>query len=146
MSADAREFHGPIASAPRERPQRQGETDQRTVLVIEDDPSNRSLLVDVLAAAGYSVLQAADGWAAINLATLHRPHLILLDLVLPQLSGLDVLDELRQRESTRDIPVLVVSAFGGTFPTLAAPPVAGVIRKPFDLIALLTQVEEAMLG
>ena len=64
---------------------------QKTVLVVEDDPWIRSLMADLLAGEGYAVVQAADGKAGLNLAEQHDPDVILLDLAMPEKSGLDVL-------------------------------------------------------
>lgn len=117
---------------------------QKTVLVVEDDPWIRSLMADLLAGEGYQVVQAADGKVGLSLAREHDPDVILLDLAMPEKSGLDVLHELKSSKPTRDIPVLVVSAYAMLMMGSDARRADGVIQKPFDLADLLVQVEQAL--
>ncbi len=119
------------------------ENTQRTVLVVEDDPWIRSLMADLLSGEGYTVVQAPDGRAGLNLAQQQEPDVILLDLAMPEKSGLDVLHELKNSKPTRDIPVIVVSAYAMLMMGSDARRADGVIQKPFDLADLLTQVEQA---
>ncbi len=115
----------------------------KTVLVVEDDPWIRSLIADLLAGEGYAVVQAADGQAALELAEDNEPDVILLDLAMPEKSGLDVLHELKSTKPTQDIPVIVVSAYAMLMMGSDARRADGVIQKPFDLADLLLQVEQA---
>lgn len=114
-----------------------------TVLVVEDDPWIRSLMADLLDGEGYKVLQAADGQAGLDLARQVNPDVILLDLAMPEKSGLDVLHELKTGGPTQDIPVIVVSAYAMLMMGSDARRADGVIQKPFDLADLLAQVEQA---
>src|SRR5438046_9075039 len=82
----------------------------KTVLVVEDDPWIRSLMADLLTGEGYAVVQASDGKAGLEMAEDNEPDVILLDLAMPEKSGLDVLHELKTAKPTRDIPASVVSA------------------------------------
>jgi CheY-like chemotaxis protein len=116
---------------------------QKTVLVVEDDPWIRSLMADLLASEGYTVIQAADGKAGMNAAEQSDPDVILLDLAMPEKSGLDVLHELKSSKPTRDIPVIVVSAYAMLMMGSDARRADGVIQKPFDLADLLAQVQQA---
>lgn len=118
-------------------------TDAKTVLVVEDDTWIRSLMADLLSGEGYHVLQAPDGKAGMELAQQHDPDVILLDLAMPEKSGLDVLHELKSGKPTRDIPVIVVSAYAMLMMGSDARRADGVIQKPFDLADLLAQVEQA---
>src|ERR1700694_2256844 len=115
----------------------------KTVLVVEDDPWIRSLMADLLAGEGYSVVQAADGKAGLEMAEDSEPDVILLDLAMPEKSGLDVLHELKSSKPTRDIPLIVFSAYAMLMRASAARRADGVIQKPFDLADLLLQVEQA---
>jgi CheY-like chemotaxis protein len=115
----------------------------KKVLVVEDDPWIRSLMADLLAGEGYSVVQASDGKAGLDLAEQNDPDVILLDLAMPEKSGLDVLHELKSSKPTRDIPVIVVSAYAMLMMGSDARRADGVIQKPFDLADLLMQVEQA---
>jgi signal transduction histidine kinase/CheY-like chemotaxis protein len=82
---------------------------QRLVLAIEDDPSAAELLRVYLEEAGYATAVAADGQTGIERATTLRPAAIILDILLPDLDGWEVLQHLKGAEATRDIPVIVVS-------------------------------------
>jgi two-component system, cell cycle response regulator len=82
------------------------------ILVVDDEPVNRELLDVILTEAGYEVLFACDGPAALEVAESQRPDLILLDLLMPGLSGLEVCQRLKQAPATARIPVIVVTAVG----------------------------------
>jgi chemotaxis family two-component system response regulator PixH len=116
---------------------------QKTVLVIEDDPWTRTITTALLAGEGFAVVEAKNGEEGLQQARLHALHAILLDLALPTKSGLDVLRELKGEAATRDIPVIVVSAYGSLMNDADAQHAAGVIQKPFDYDDLVGQVEKA---
>src|SRR5438552_4131836 len=80
------------------------------VLVVDDEPDITGLVSYHLAKAGYRVMTVADGREALQLAREQRPDLVVLDLMLPGVSGYDVLAELRRREETRDIGVILLTA------------------------------------
>jgi CheY-like chemotaxis protein len=102
----------------------------RLVLVVEDDEDTRGALGEVLADEGYSVSEASDGATALRRLRSQRPHLMLLDLGLPQMRGEELLRAKAADPLMADIPVLVLSGAPGT-PTL--PGVAAVLPKPFDI-------------
>src|SRR5579864_1988247 len=81
------------------------------VLVIDDDVWIRSIMVELLEGDGFSVLEASDGDYGLYQAQQMRPDVILLDLALPGRAGLEVLTVLKNREPTREIPVIIVSAY-----------------------------------
>ena len=83
---------------------------QDRVLVVDDEPDIVALVVFHLAKAGYRVATASSGLEAIAVAQQERPALIVLDLMLPGLSGFDVLERLRAEEGTRDVAVLMLTA------------------------------------
>ncbi len=83
----------------------------KTVLIVEDNELNMKLFHDLLEAHGYNTLQTRSGIEAITLARQHRPDLILMDIQLPEVSGLDVIKWLKEDDSTRAIPVIAVTAF-----------------------------------
>ncbi len=83
----------------------------KTVLVVEDNDINMKLFHDVLEASGYNVLQAMDGMEGWRLAREHRPDLILMDIQLPDVSGLEVTKWLKADETLKSIPVIAVTAF-----------------------------------
>jgi two-component system phosphate regulon response regulator PhoB len=80
------------------------------VLVVDDEPDITGLVAYHLAKAGYRVITAANGSEALKSARAQRPDLVVLDLMLPGLSGYDVLGELRRREETRDVGVILLTA------------------------------------
>jgi len=81
------------------------------ILIIEDNELNMKLFNDLLEANGYETIQTRDGMAALDLARDHRPDLILMDIQLPEVSGLEVTKWLKEDEELRDIPVIAVTAF-----------------------------------
>ncbi len=89
----------------RRRDERHG-----VVLVVDDDPKAVQLLGTHLDAAGYTVLSAFNGQQGIDIARASKPDLILLDLMMPELSGFDVIDALKNDIATSDIPIIVVTA------------------------------------
>lgn len=82
------------------------------ILIIEDDYFMRDLYARELAKAGYQVSTAADGAEGLVEASKLKPNLILLDIMLPKLNGLDLLRTLKSKEETRDIPVLLLTNLG----------------------------------
>ena len=89
-------------------------TAAKRILVVEDNELNMKLLTDVLEAHGYEVMSTGRGTVAVDLARQHRPDLILMDLQLPDLSGLQATRQLKADAQTRDIPVIAVTAFAMT--------------------------------
>lgn len=82
-----------------------------TVLIVEDNELNMKLFHDLLEAHGYATLQTRTGREALELARHHRPDLILMDIQLPELSGLEVTRQLKQDAELKTIPVIAVTAF-----------------------------------
>ena len=83
-----------------------------TILMIEDEPVFRLIYRGVLQNAGYKVLEAADGQTGWNMVKEHKPDLILLDLILPKISGHEVLHNIRSDATTKHIPVVIFSVMG----------------------------------
>ena len=83
---------------------------QRTILVVEDEPILRDTIVYNLRAEGYDVLTAGDGATALDTAQRSRPDLVLLDLMLPVMDGLEVCRQLRRRSETNAVPILMLTA------------------------------------
>ncbi|MBN1922676.1 MAG: GAF domain-containing protein [Anaerolineae bacterium] len=83
---------------------------QTHVLVVDDNADDRNLLQRILANAGYTVSVATNGVEAIAELTLSTPHLVVLDLMMPEVDGFAVLESMKARAETRDIPVVVVTA------------------------------------
>ena len=81
----------------------------KTILLIEDEAALQKTMSDVLSQEGYEVLSALDGEAGMRLAKEKTPHLILLDLVLPKMTGFEVLERLKNDSTTKGIPVIVLT-------------------------------------
>ena len=89
----------------------QKSTMPKTVLIVEDNELNMKLFRDLLEAHGFATVQTKDGLEAMDLARAHRPDLILMDIQLPEVSGLEITKWLKDDEELRDIPVVAVTAF-----------------------------------
>ena len=83
----------------------------KTVLIVEDNELNMKLFHDLLDAHGYKTLQTRNGREALELAREHRPDLILMDIQLPEVSGLEVTKWLKEDDQLKKIPVVAVTAF-----------------------------------
>ncbi len=83
----------------------------KTVLIVEDNELNMKLFHDLLEAQGYETLETREGLQALALARKHRPDLILMDIQLPEVSGLEVTKWLKEDEELSHIPVVAVTAF-----------------------------------
>jgi two-component system cell cycle response regulator DivK len=83
----------------------------KTVLVVEDNELNMKLFHDLLEASGYNIVQTRNGLEAIDLAREHHPDLILMDIQLPEVSGLEVTKWIKEDDDLRTIPVIAVTAF-----------------------------------
>lgn len=130
--------HTDIGPAPMSKP-------GRTVLVVEDDEAVSSLLVDLLNERGYRAVPAFDGKTAVSLARRLKPHLITLDLALPGADGQAVLQQLKADPGTRDIPIVVISAFTQILPAGDRKKLAYLLGKPFDVTEVL-EVVQATVG
>jgi two-component system cell cycle response regulator DivK len=84
---------------------------KKTVLIVEDNELNMKLFGDLLEAHGYATLKTGNGIEALELAREHHPNLIIMDIQLPEVSGLDVTRWLKEDEKLRSIPVIAVTAF-----------------------------------
>jgi len=80
------------------------------ILVVDDEPGVRGFLRDLLAEEGYEVVLASDGEEALGLAELENPEVILLDINMPGIDGIEVCKRLKAREETRYIPIIIITA------------------------------------
>src|SRR5690242_6077201 len=110
------------------------------ILVVEDDADLRSVIRDILEAESYEVLESGDGVDALaKLRSGPPPSLILLDLMMPRMNGWAFMDEVRVFPALRQVPIVVVSAYGsGDGVRLAG--ATGYLRKPFEVETLLEMV------
>jgi two-component system cell cycle response regulator DivK len=114
------------------------------VLVVEDNEKNMKLFRDVLQATGYSPLEATTGEDAVELALSHEPALVLMDVQLPGIDGVDALGRLRADERTAAIPVLALTAqaMSGDRERFLAAGFDGYLSKPVDVTELIRAVRE----
>lgn len=115
----------------------------KTVLIVEDNDLNMKLFHDLLEAHGYATLQAGTGPEAMALARKHQPDLILMDIQLPEVSGLQVTAEIKAEEALADIPVIAVTAFAmkGDEERIRAGGCEDYIAKPISVSDFLEKVK-----
>jgi two-component system cell cycle response regulator DivK len=116
------------------------------ILYIEDEPANRLLVRRVLEAEGYSITEAIDGLAGLEMAAQMQPDLILLDINLPEIDGYDLARRFRETPGLQHVPILAVTANvmkGDRERTLEAG-CDGYIQKPIDVDRLPEQVKAAL--
>jgi two-component system cell cycle response regulator DivK len=116
---------------------------QKKVLIVEDNDLNMKLFNDLLVAHGYGTLQSKDGVEALELARRHRPDLILMDIQLPEVSGLQVTQWIKEDEDLRTIPIIAVTAFAmkGDEEKIREGGCEAYIAKPISITSFLRTVE-----
>jgi CheY-like chemotaxis protein len=114
------------------------------ILVIEDDPDIMRILLHTLKGAGYGVFPAYGGEDALRKVKQHRPHLVLTDLAMPRMSGVEVIDILKKDPETQDIPIIAVTAYvwDGIAQSAGQVGCDGFIAKPFSTRHLLQEIEK----
>ncbi|HZK92341.1 MAG TPA: response regulator [Stellaceae bacterium] len=116
---------------------------KKKVLIVEDNDLNMKLFNDLLEAHGYHTLQTRDGVEALKMAREHRPDLILMDIQLPEISGLEVTKWLKEDDDLRAIPVIAVTAFAmkGDEEKIRSGGCEAYIAKPISVTGFLRTVE-----
>jgi len=117
---------------------------RRHILIVEDDPAISTVMSDVLVSAGYRTSVAVDGAEAVTLSHVLRPDLIVMDLMMPRLTGGEAAAKLREGFPTEKIPILAVSAVSDVADLADILPFDAIIQKPFDLDELLSEVERLL--
>jgi len=118
----------------------------KTILVIDDLPENVFMLQDRLENEGYNILTAYDGKSGIEKARSDRPNLILLDIMMPGITGIEVCKILVNDEKTKHIPIILVTAKAGAEDTREGLEAGAFdyIKKPFNRVELLARVQSAL--
>ncbi len=118
----------------------------KVVLVIEDNECNMKLLHALLDAHGYNVLQATNGMGGLQMAREHHPNVIIMDMQLPDISGLEVTNRLKEDETLKLIPVIAVTAFAmkGNKEKFRDAGCDGYIFKPISITKFLQTLERVV--
>lgn len=116
----------------------------KTVLIVEDNDLNMKLFHDLLDAHGYNTIQTKDGMEALGLAREHMPDLILMDIQLPEVSGLEVTKWIKEDEALKSIPVIAVTAFAmkGDEEKIREGGCEAYVAKPISVENFLNTVKE----
>jgi len=118
----------------------------RTILYVEDNEYNRKIVRQLLARTSYRLIEAVDGEAGVAQAMQELPDLILMDVQLPKISGLDATRTLKSDPRTRDIPIIVITSFAlsGDREKAAAAGATRYLAKPYSPRELLAMVREIL--
>ncbi|MEG4111001.1 MULTISPECIES: response regulator [unclassified Microcoleus] len=121
-------------------------TGEESILVIDDCPENLKLLSGILSVAGYKVYLAPSGQLALNFIKANLPDLILLDIMMPQMDGYEICEQIKATPKTQDIPIIFISALQEVFDKVKAFSLGGVdyITKPFQQQEVLVRVENQL--
>jgi len=119
---------------------------QKVILLVEDHPTNRELVTDLLENAGYQVLQATTAEEGMALISLHRPDLILMDIQLPGQNGLEATRLLKADPATRAIPVIALTAYAmpGDEERIRDAGCDGYLTKPLRVQSLLESIAASL--
>jgi CheY-like chemotaxis protein len=120
----------------------------KQILVVDDNPLSRKLLNDMLSAEGYSVRHAASGMEALNAIAEQQPDALLLDIMMPDMDGFEVVRRLKADRQNRMLPIVMVTALDdeGSRARLAAAGINIMLTKPIDRWQLRSTLEHMLLG
>lgn len=116
----------------------------KTVLIVEDNELNMKLFRDLLQAHGYETIESREGIEALRLARERKPNLILMDIQLPEVSGLEVAKWIKEDEELKSIPIVAVTAFAmkGDEEKIRQGGCEAYLAKPISLTNFLETVEK----
>jgi two-component system cell cycle response regulator DivK len=117
---------------------------QKTILIVEDNELNMKLFNDLLEAHGYKTVQTRSGVEALELTRKHRPDLILMDIQLPEISGLEVTKQIKDDPTLRHIPVIAITAFAmkGDEEKILQGGCEAYLSKPISIVKFLETVRK----
>lgn len=120
--------------------------DKKKILIVEDNELNMKLFHDLLEVHGYETLQTKDGREALQLARKHRPDLILMDIQLPEVSGLEVTKWIKADDELKSIPVIAVTAFAmkGDEEKIRSGGCEAYIAKPISVNSFLETIQTVL--
>lgn len=114
------------------------------ILIVDDDPTIRSVLEALLEDEGFDPVTATNGQEALRIVADDRPALILMDLMMPVMSGVDAVRVLKEDPQTADIPVIAMSAGFILRESIEDLLADGIIAKPFELDALIASIHDTL--
>ncbi len=117
-----------------------------TILIVEDNELNMKLFNDILEAHGFATVQTRDGRDVIDLVRHHHPDLILLDIQLPEISGLEVARQLKQDSELKTIPIIAVTAFAmkGDEEKIRSGGCEAYLSKPISIHHFLSTIRQTL--
>ena len=120
----------------------------KLILIVEDEPKNLTLLRDLLQVSGYSTIEATDGKQGVELARARKPDLILMDVQMPVMDGLEATRVLKADTTTSNLPILALTSYAmkGDEERILEAGCDGYLAKPFDIQELLKEVAEYLSG
>ena len=112
------------------------------ILLVEDQPDNRQILRDLLGNAGYDLVEAGDGMAAVVRAMADKPDLILMDIQLPGIDGLETTKRIRQSDDISHIPIIAITSYAmaGDRERLIEAGCTGYIEKPINPETIMGEI------
>lgn len=122
--------------------------DEKTVLIIEDEPDAAELFAEMMRVSGFRVVKITSSAPAMDLLTREKPDLVILDIMMPDISGLDILRDMRRDPALTNIPVVVVSAKGtpADIKTGIDAGASTYLTKPVGYLELKAAVDRALSG
>jgi len=115
----------------------------KKILIVDDEPKNLKLMHDLLQMNGYDTIEAVDGEQGVTLATITKPDLILMDIMMPKMDGLEATRIIKAGETTKNVPIIALTSFAmdGDRERILSAGCDGYITKPVNIHELLKTVE-----
>ena len=118
---------------------------KKQILIVDDNPDSREMLSFILTGEGFSVITAEDGLEALEVVKDVQPDLIITDINMPNIDGIELTKQLREQFKSISLPIVIVSAFGGDMVSKAIEAGAdGAMQKPLHVDSLLTLVKQIL--
>jgi CheY-like chemotaxis protein len=120
------------------------QNEMKRILVVEDNETNMYLIRFMLKKSGYEVIEARDGASGVELAVKEKPDLIIMDIQLPDIDGLEATKRIRASEADGDIPIIALTSFAmtGDRERALAAGCTGYIEKPINPDTFITEIEK----
>ena len=120
----------------------------KKIMIVEDNELNMKLFNDLLEAHGYTTVTTRDGMKAVSMARDEKPDMILMDIQLPEVSGLDITRQIKAEDDLKDIPVIAVTAFAmkGDEDKIRECGCNGYLSKPISITSFIEKITETLSG